>query len=230
MDTCPVCIIFDKPVPDELMLILGDAIHNLRTALDHATWELAGYDGTQDDKTQFPFPRSNQKDYEGWLRRIIPAAPQDTIDLFMDLAAYRGGRGSPLFELHRLDIDDKHLVIVPVIERCRVSGIRLKRQDMNTGEVVETSVPDTDVDIAMEDVGYHIGQARGLGFLGQGLSVTRNPLGDSVQLDDDLKIAPSIFFRDVQPFPGEPILPTLLHLSDLVREVIWKFQSLIAER
>ena len=36
---------FREPIPTSLALILADAIHNLRAALDHATWELVGLDG-----------------------------------------------------------------------------------------------------------------------------------------------------------------------------------------
>jgi hypothetical protein len=51
-----------KPVPQEISLIVGDAIHNLRSALDHLAWQLveAG-GGTPDRNTYFPICDSAQQ-------------------------------------------------------------------------------------------------------------------------------------------------------------------------
>ena len=44
-----------KPVPTDIPLILGDAIHNLRAALDHAAWQLVEAGGGIPSKdTYFP--------------------------------------------------------------------------------------------------------------------------------------------------------------------------------
>jgi hypothetical protein len=63
-NTRSVEVRFGEAIPPEFSLILGDAIHNLRTSLDHAAWELIGIDsGTQDRFTPFRSvePRSNTK-------------------------------------------------------------------------------------------------------------------------------------------------------------------------
>jgi hypothetical protein len=44
-------------IPREVSLIIGDAIHNLRAALDHATYEMITLAGTVPSKwVRFPFP------------------------------------------------------------------------------------------------------------------------------------------------------------------------------
>jgi hypothetical protein len=190
-------------------------------------WDLAGIDGNRNRNTKFVFGHASRKEYESSIKGI-PAIPQDTADLLIGFAAYPSGHGEPLLALHDLDIQDKHHVIVPVLERCRVSGLRLQRRHMDTREVIETTLPDKDVGIAMENVPYHPGgNARGLAHLG--LVTTRNPNADSLQLDG-IKVVPSIFFRDVQPFPGEPILATLVKLSDLVRQAIGRFRWVVVRR
>jgi hypothetical protein len=66
VDTGKVTVILyarhEVPTPGNLSLIIGDAIHNLRTVLDHAMWELIGLDGgTQDRRTFLPTGDSRQK-------------------------------------------------------------------------------------------------------------------------------------------------------------------------
>ncbi len=59
-----------EPIPTAFALTIGDAVHNLRTALDHATWELVGIDGGKQDR-RLAFPSSRIKaDYKAACRRI----------------------------------------------------------------------------------------------------------------------------------------------------------------
>src|SRR5262249_26153041 len=70
-----VRIEFDKEAPVDialakLALAIGDAIHNLRAALDHMTWELVGmHGGTQDHRLQFPSGR-DRNEFEAHCKRI----------------------------------------------------------------------------------------------------------------------------------------------------------------
>lgn len=67
-----------KELPSEFALIIGDAIHNLRTALDHATWEIVGIDheivgidrDTQDRRLKFPTGR-NRRYFEAACKGIV---------------------------------------------------------------------------------------------------------------------------------------------------------------
>jgi hypothetical protein len=49
-----------QPVPPELGLILGDFVHNVRSALDYVMWELVP-DGSRGSHTQFPISESEKK-------------------------------------------------------------------------------------------------------------------------------------------------------------------------
>lgn len=67
-----LCIARAEPPPDEFVLILGDAVHNLRTALDHA-WVQILTSPTRDSK--FPF-RETKQAFEaaiGGLKKREPA-------------------------------------------------------------------------------------------------------------------------------------------------------------
>lgn len=52
--------------PEQISLILGDAIHNLRASLDHLACELVESNGgTITEQTSFPiFPRANREMFE----------------------------------------------------------------------------------------------------------------------------------------------------------------------
>jgi hypothetical protein len=113
-----------EPRPDVWSLSLADAIHNLRTALDHATWELIGLDGGTQDKSISFVTSKNQQDYEASCKGI-KTPREDTKKFFVNLATYEGGAGEPLYGLHLLDNDEKHRVITPLIGLAKISHIEI---------------------------------------------------------------------------------------------------------
>lgn len=102
--------------PRHTPTILGDAIHNLRSALDHAYCALVianGYEIT--NRTAFPFYPNKDRALEaltnkGKFRSDTPN--KDVLEfIFNELKPFRDD-GSDLYILHKLDIDDKHKVLV----------------------------------------------------------------------------------------------------------------------
>src|SRR5271156_1341219 len=50
-----LCVENVQPVPDSITLIVGDAVHNLRSSLDHLAWQLVdAAGGTPGVHTYFP--------------------------------------------------------------------------------------------------------------------------------------------------------------------------------
>lgn len=96
--------------------ILGDAIHNLRSALDHAYCALVISNGnTINNRTSFPFYPNKDKSLEhlyknGKLRDDSPS--DNAINFILDEIRPFRDDGSDLYQLHKLDIDDKHKVLV----------------------------------------------------------------------------------------------------------------------
>ncbi|HEX6204497.1 MAG TPA: hypothetical protein VFZ29_01640 [Solirubrobacterales bacterium] len=104
------------PVPDSLSLISGDVIHNLRSALDHLIWQLVVANGGEpNDKTAFPIWQSETK-YKsgrpGYAKGISKAA----LKILDGLKPYEGGNDA-LWRLHKLDIIDKHRLLLTVAAR-----------------------------------------------------------------------------------------------------------------
>jgi hypothetical protein len=102
-----------RDVPIVIPLIAGDAIHNLRTALDYlACWLVRDNGNEPTFHTYFPICKSAEEyrtKSKGKTQGVAEAVKQ-AIDTFKP---YRGGDNS-LWGLHKLDIIDKHNLLVVV--------------------------------------------------------------------------------------------------------------------
>src|ERR1700677_2568750 len=95
-----------REIPFRFSLLIGDAIHTLRTSLDHLAWQLvlAG-GGTPNENTAFPI-FGGKKRFETHGAGKVKGAAKHVIDLIPGFKPYRGGNDE-LWGLHRLDIEDK---------------------------------------------------------------------------------------------------------------------------
>jgi hypothetical protein len=101
-------------LPVSLSTILGDAVHNFRSALDHLAFALfaSANPGKSGSRIYFPIGK-NKTEYASISQgktQGIPQALKDRIDSFCPY----GGANNLLWPLHKLDIMDKHQLIVPV--------------------------------------------------------------------------------------------------------------------
>ena len=121
---------------DDIALILGDAIHNLHCALDHA-WRAVLTKlcpASINNQTKFPiFPVRDK--VEAALRGVkIDSAAPELFDLVLNhIKPHEGGNDSIWF-IHILDIDDKHRLLLPIIEFVSVGGIEVENE---AGKVVK---------------------------------------------------------------------------------------------
>lgn len=107
------------PLPHSVSLAFGDAIHNLRAALD--AWAHGVIVGNAGDPnfTGFPFHEERQN-FETALgnsknpsSRIPDAAKTALLD---QVQPYRQGSGSELWHMNRLDVIDKHRRLLTTFE------------------------------------------------------------------------------------------------------------------
>jgi hypothetical protein len=104
-------------IPYDISLITGDAIHNLRTALDHLAYCLAEVSSPQGfDERLISFPicesvNEHEAKLGGQIKGILR---QDVIDAMRLAEPYKGGKGygNTLWRLHKLDIIDKHRLLI----------------------------------------------------------------------------------------------------------------------
>ena len=122
---------------DDIALIVGDAIHNLRSALDFAWVSLLEKHIPTADFEHAKFPvYPTPEDLEGAVNGInINAASNTAIFnlLIADIQPYKTGKyGGIAYVLHKLDITDKHLVLLGLRPRAGINDIVVKD---NRGEI-----------------------------------------------------------------------------------------------
>ncbi len=101
-----------KP-PEDLGLMLGDALHNARSALDHVACRLVEHaGGSITQGTAYPIA-SDAARFAVGVKAKLRGASAAAIDAVRATAAHPGG-DDQLWALHQLDIGDKHKLLIPV--------------------------------------------------------------------------------------------------------------------
>ena len=101
------------PVPQAIIAIAGDAIQNVRAALDYLACALWHRTNVGECKIYFPITDSAAKYKTEGLRKI-KGLGQDAIDAISAIEPYQGGKGDILWRLHCLSIIDKHRLPIAI--------------------------------------------------------------------------------------------------------------------
>jgi hypothetical protein len=99
-------------IPPELPAIAGDAIHNLRSALDHLAHQLILANG-RSPTIHSGFPILNTANNKAEFRRKVKGMSRAAVKAIRLFKPYKRGNRS-LWTLHRLDIADKHHLLLAV--------------------------------------------------------------------------------------------------------------------
>jgi hypothetical protein len=192
---CTEYILQSLPViPDSIPLILGDAVHNLRSALDYVACELVRSVNVEPDKVYFPISDGPEK-YEGnsggQTNGIPPEAKKD-IDR---MRPYRGGNNS-LWAIHKLDIIDKHRLLLTV-------GMRIGKWSFDLSQTP------TMYTLSLSPIlkeGHVIGSVPG-----------------NAEPDKRMSVTADIAFGEPDGLEGGPIVETLTQLVNMVEAVVSHF-------
>lgn len=145
---------FKSPLPlDDLALVIGDAIHNLKTAIDHGWHTLLSAFApavAQSRSSKFPVYDGDSHQLESGLRgvKIDTLCPPLFRFVVDDLRPYSEGGNSVLCIIHDLDIRDKHKLLVPL---TRITAV---------------------VDAVLEDEAGHTTKGATWGTLNEALPIT----------------------------------------------------------
>jgi len=122
-----------KALPNDIPLILGDAIHNLRSALDIMACDIVSHAGGVPSKyTYFPVRDTRQELVATINGGEIKIVGQDICDLIVNVVKpYKGGN-DPLWSLHQLDIMDKHRLLIPTVSITQIAGVCAHDDNYNT--------------------------------------------------------------------------------------------------
>ncbi|MGB3803675.1 MAG: hypothetical protein WA935_06570 [Sphingopyxis granuli] len=114
------------PFPTEFGLIIGDAVHNLRSSLDLAVFGMIGDKALRPESVQFPFAKREDTLVSTMKNRETELAGEKVVAEIKALKPYPGGN-EWLSGLHLLDIADKHKLIIPSASMAAMSSIEFAK-------------------------------------------------------------------------------------------------------
>jgi hypothetical protein len=116
----------NKPIPEALSFVIGDAIHNLRSALDIMIYGLIGHKVSNPETILFPISKTKQGFQSTVYGRQIQLAGPKVIPAIEALEPYPDGKYG-LYALHELDIRDKHRLILPAWRTAEITQADFKK-------------------------------------------------------------------------------------------------------
>jgi hypothetical protein len=197
-----------KPIPDEFALLMGDAIHNLRSTLDYSICDVCIAAGADPERVQFPFAKRAESLESVIKNRQVQLAGPKIVQAIRDLKPYPGGNDD-LFGLHMLDIADKHRLLIPTVGMASLAGITIPNLDKNTWAFMEASRGAfVDLKHKQEIVRVHYVSPldRNTRRLMQRLTEPETDIGGSFHLA----------FGKGLPFENEPVITVLARLTQMV--------------
>lgn len=202
-----------KPVPKDFSPIIGDALSNLRSCLDHAVYamiQVGNPSAIKNSEIFFPVAGS-AADYQTRLKRIEPALRQDAIKAINAVAPYVGGAGEYYWHLARLNNIDKHRLLLTIwgsfhghtmlpSQRQWVADFHSK----NPAEFRESFMAVTPR-IHLMEIGDEL------------LRVPETEVEDNMQFLIDIAFAEPDICR------GNPVIETLHEFRNLIHHLIFEF-------
>lgn len=141
-----------RTAPREISLAFGDVLHNLRSALDHLVWQLVLANGaTPTNRNMFPIAQHSHKQFHKTAEERLQGTHAQVPSIVMGFEPWPGGAGigSWLALLHRLEIADKHKLLVPMAA-FTVPQIRVRRVDNTEAELPSPPRTGTDGDLVYD--------------------------------------------------------------------------------
>lgn len=111
--------------------VAGDAVHNLRSAIDHAYSAVVLPHARTDSErraVQFPTSKSEARLEKSVISRLADRVSPEFVDAIMKLKPHgEQGGNKLLYLIHDLDISDKHASFIPTADYTALSGETIKR-------------------------------------------------------------------------------------------------------
>lgn len=194
-----------EPIAELVALMIGDAVHNLRTALDHlatgirssSKWKGDAHFPMRTRREELVSPAGQPIRELDLIEAVLPGSAHSLLDKIRPA----DGADEPLWAFHTLDNDDKHNLILPTVAVVMIDGINVK--------IGGTTLTDCGVD---GDATHPI-----------------NLIGSDVPfaVKGDLKTVVDVKFGKGGSFEDEPVIPTLTQIAGIVSRTLDEFERLI---
>jgi hypothetical protein len=190
-------LLLHKPIPQEIPLIAGDAIHNARSALDHAIVGLAEYKLGKANNHGFPIVDRASKLPKA-IKDKVEGAGHEIERFVSGLQPYKGA-DNLFWRLRVLDNTDKHALIITTPARSRGPTLL---------DLLRTHDADTmDIEAGIDGRCLEHGDV---------LMIDRNPPPEDYDIDFFVDIA----FDQPRIVDCEPIVPAVQQLVGFVLDVV----------
>jgi hypothetical protein len=198
--------------PPQISLIIGDIVHNLRSALDHLADVLIRANGeTPHSRVAYPICDTAEK-FETTLTQIQRAG-EDAVDLVRETKAYPGGNDG-LWALKELDNIDKHRLLI---------AISTRQPDVGIGFPLGLLEPEFRA-IAEKAEPLFIRSGGAVEPLKDGDKMYSVPPEAEDHPEPQFRL--EIALAEPEILKGEPLVPALVQLRDLTAGVIESFTPL----
>jgi len=195
---------FRFPV-DDAALTIGDALHNLRSALDLMYYEtVLACGGIPTDWTRFPICKTGEELAVRWAKSALKQKQVScpVIGLILDTVKPYETGNPLLWSLHALNIRDKHQLLIPMVKFMGFAGIRLE-----------------------DDKGRRIGKSAYT--MDQTCAIRLRDANDrKVTIKNKGHAAMAILFDEGTPLQGESIIPALKRIAEVVTRTVEAFELL----
>lgn len=206
--------------------VAGDALHNLRSALD-ILWRHVMGAVDSDRKTAFPVYPSAEK-FEAERSRVVKSRRKTAMDILHAIKPYKGGNDA-LWALHELDNIDKHRILIPVgsavgsFKTTFTLGI-LKAMFPDRWAALEAAFPEITLSVLASEV-----MIPGFGAypLKDGAILYRARAAGLSHMDMNPQFTFTIAFGEGEVIQGYPLIPTLEQYAQLVDDIVNQFSRLL---
>jgi hypothetical protein len=210
-----------RPTPSRVPAVLGDAIHNLRSALDHLAYQLVWVGSGKKPSSHVYFPIGDDRvKYLEQRRRQVKGAAPAAIATLDNLMPYRGGNDA-LWRLHKLNNVDKHRVLLTAGSAFQSVNIgahmsREMQRQIASSPMAEafSGMPDLDLFIRPADRMFPL-------KAGDELFID----GPDAEVNDKLQFRFEVCFGEKDIAFGVPIIESLASMVQLVEQILPKFES-----
>jgi hypothetical protein len=189
-------------VPKTLATTIGDAVHNLRTALDLLASDLVRLNGHNPHNVFFPFANSAAELEKAIKDKNMHRAGSDAVSLLRTMKPYTNGN-TALRGLHALDIQDKHQALIPAISTAQMPPCTL----ISGGK--ECAIPSWKSAIPRD--GYWL---------------VAMPAVANMVLGSEIPANFALVFDEDTVFAGDEIIKKLESLGQLVTSIIESFAAI----
>jgi hypothetical protein len=215
--------------PDTIPSIVGDILFNLRAALDHLACSLIEINhGKVTSKTSFPVINTlDHAEYKRASRGKVEGMAQAAIDAIDATEPYRGAKGHSLWQLHGLNILDKHRALITA--GCELTTIRMhptKRGKWHKAlhDIAGIKITDAEA-VAMIPVSE---KRADLPCPLKGGDILHRDLFANEEVNPNNQFTFDIALNEPPIVECQPLLPTLLEMSNAVDDVIQNFKPFFA--